>query len=86
MYITLMVVQPLFHSLLNVHPYFYDRIEIWLEEKFRENVLVNKLIFINMLAISVHTTFKKISVGFIIIAFLLPMFDLYIHAGKKMLE
>ena len=40
------------HSIMEIHPYFYDPIEIQLERAFQEKVMVNKL-----LTIKIHSTF-----------------------------
>lgn len=49
-----------FQSLTNIHTYFYDPIEIWLEENFQERVNVNKLLLVHTLIIDVHNVFSFI--------------------------
>ena len=65
---------------MEIHLDFYDPIEIQLERRFQEKVRTN-----NLLTIKIHSTFRFSFLRSIIFAFLL-MFDMYIHAGIKMLR
>ena len=67
------------NSIMEIHPYFYDLIEIQLERTFQEKIMVNKL-----LTIKIHYAFRFSFLRLIIFSFLL-MFDMYINAGIKML-
>ena len=69
----------LFHSIMEIHPNFYDPIEIQLEKAFQEKVMVNKL-----LTIKIHSAFIFSFCSLIIFSFLL-IFDIYIYAGIKRL-
>ena len=64
---------------MEIHPYLYDPIEIQLERTFQNKVMVNKL-----LTIKIHYAFRFSFCSLMIFAFLL-MFDMYIHAGIKIL-
>ena len=75
----------LFQSSIEIHLDFYDPIDIQLEGTFQGNVIVNKMFYISMLAINVHSLFRFSSLGLTIFVFLLLMFDLYIHARNKIL-
>ena len=63
----------LFQSLMEIHPDFYDPIEIQLEGTFQDKVIINKLFFISMLAIDVHFAFRFSFLSLIILVFLLLM-------------
>ena len=67
------------HSKMEIHPDFYDLIEIHLESTFQEKVIVN-----NLLIIKIHSAFRFSFCSLILFTFLL-MFDMYIHAWIKML-
>lgn len=56
---------------MEIHPVFYDPTKIQLEGAFQEKLIVNKLCFVNMLAINVHYAFKFSSISLIIFFFLL---------------
>jgi len=75
-----------FQSLSNIHPYFYDPIEPWLEENLQERVNVNKLLLVHTSTIVVHNVFRFIYVGLNRFILLLLIFDVYIHAENTMLE
>ena len=65
---------------MEIHPDFYDPIEIQLERAFQKKVMVNKLLTIKM-----HISFRFRFLSQIILSFLLIILDTYIHAGIKML-
>lgn len=67
-------------SIMDIHPNFYDPLEMQMERTFQENMIVN------ILAITVHSAFKFIFLTLIIFILLLLMFGMYIHAGIKMRE
>ena len=65
-------------SLIEIHPYFYDLIDIQLERKFQE-----KKILIKLLTITVNSTYRFIFLSSIRFVLLLLIFDLYIFEGIK---
>ena len=67
------------NSIMEIHPNFYNPIEIQLERTFQEKVMVNTL-----LTIKIYPDFRFSFCSLMIFAFLL-MFDMYIHAGIKIL-
>lgn len=68
-------------SLIEIHPDFYDPIGIQLERKFQE-----KDIFIKLLTIIVHFTYRFNFLSSIRFVFLFLTFELYIHAGIKVIK
>ena len=69
----------IFQFLIEIHPDFYDPIDIQLERKFQE-----KEILIKLLTITVHSDFRFIFLSLVRFVFLLLTFELYIHAAIKM--
>ena len=67
------------YSIMEIHPDFYDPIEIQLERAFQEKVMVN-----NPLTIKIHFAFRFSFLSLIIFVFLL-IFDMYMHVGIKIL-
>jgi len=67
--------------LIEIHPDFYDPIDIQLERKIQEKEILNKLLTIT---ITVHSDFIFIFLSLVRFVFLLLTFELYIYAGIKM--
>lgn len=79
----------LFQSLENIHPYFYDPIEIQLEENLQERVIVKEVSFCKYVSNRFPQCIPFCFFVFfylIIFMFLLLMFDVYIHVENKMIE
>jgi hypothetical protein len=74
-------------SILDIHVYFYDPVDIWLENCLKENSLLNKILCFVLLGINVHNKFNfPFKLVIFVFSFFLLMFDMYICTSIKEFE